>query len=617
MTSNLLGALLQIATAAPAANPPEMIGPPECRHLVIHVVDGATKESIKGARVMELSLDPPDRALSAFLAKRAGLAGENGFLDLGFIPAAAPSQLRISAPGFRTVTLKLGARFEEGKRDVVLVPNQDVEVRVTGLQVRRSEARPEVSLARCRYQGQNGGCGPTSPTSKTLDENGLARFPGLEGGLYEVEVRPPGLGKTHQHVEVASDGDVATLVVEIPLTLWTFHGTTRLHSGTLVSAQIRAVEWVDSRGGGVAAETTSSTDGTFELRVVSQASHKMGLSAKSEDPRAETNGMELIRLSEDSLTVDGVDLQLETTGLEVAIRDARTNQPVPGCEVGVTLLDSSRGNFGGLESDADGFVRAYGLSEGKVRATVQCEKYYAKELGVLDIVRDEVRHVDAFMEAAQDLVLAAVGEDGGPIVGASVSVAGPLMSGVNFPGTRVSNAGITDAQGEILLQGDRYGGQTAYLIAPGRAVGIQILPTLSSCDKPEDCRVPVLLRNPSSFAGLAIRTESGKPLSLYEVGLSAGGISIPSSILRTLLSVNGLPADAPSTPLEVNVASFFPPGSYVVVVDQQRPDPKTKKLVWTELTLGAFNVPSLEKIELLDPDGPPPPKAQVTAVAAR
>jgi hypothetical protein len=589
--------------------------PIESRKLVVRVLEGVGKKSVKGARLVEISLDTPNRALTALLARRAGTTAENGLLDLGFVPAASPSRVRVSAPGFRIAMLKLGALFEEGRRDVVLAPNQDVEVRVTGLGGRRGETRPEVSLGRCRYQRGDGNCAPSAPTSRTLDENGRARYARVDGGYYQVELKVPGLGKTRQIVEVASEGDAEALVVEMALVAWTFRGAARLHSGAPVSAQVRAMEWVNSRGEGTAAETTSSEDGTFELKLVSQEGHKIGLSAKSEDPPAETTFMQTLPLAGSLRVMEGIELELDSTGLEIAIRDAHTNEPVRGCPVDVTWVGKDSGNgkgVGGI-SDSDGFVRAYGLAEGSVRATVHCEKFYSKDLGELDIVRDAVRHVDVLVEESRDLVLVASGEDGGPVAGATIFIVSPSrMRGVQ-------TAGTTDAQGELRLRGDEYGGETAFVIAPGRALAIQILPAPASCDRPEDCRVPVLLRNPLPFAGLAVRTESGEPLSLYDLGFSGSGISIPAWILRTLLSVNGLPADVPAVPLEVPVTSFFPPGAYVVTSSQQKPDPRTQKLVWTDVSLGAFNIPLLEKVELLDPDGPPSAKAQehLPAVAAR
>jgi hypothetical protein len=332
----------------------------------------------------------------------------------------------------------------------------------------------------------------------------------------------------------------------------------------------------------------------------------MGLSAKSEDPPAETTFMQSLPLAETSRVMEGIELELDSTGLEIAVRDARTNAPVSGCPVDVTWFGKDSGNgkgVGGI-SDSDGLVRAYGLAEGSVRATVHCEKYYSKDLGDLDVVRDQVRHEDVLLEESRDLVLLATGDDGNPVAGARIFVSGSSrMRGIQ-------TAGTTDNQGECRLRGDEYGGGTAYVIGVGRALAIRVLPSPASCDPPENCRVPVLLLNPFPFAGLAIRNESGKPLSLDDLGFFRNGISIPGWILKTMMSANGLPADMPAVPLEVSIPSFFPPGRYVITVGRQKLDPKTRKLAWTDVALGTFNVPSLEKIELLDPDGPLPAKAE-------
>lgn len=67
-------------------------------------------------------------------------SGVSSTVGGGLVPAASP------------LTLNLGTLFESGFRDVSLAPNQNLELRVTGLAGRRGEARPEVTLARCRIQ---------------------------------------------------------------------------------------------------------------------------------------------------------------------------------------------------------------------------------------------------------------------------------------------------------------------------------------------------------------------------------------------------------------------------------------------------------------------------------
>ena len=53
-----------------------------------------------------------------------------------------------------------------------------------------------------------------------------------------------------------------------------------------VVARVSAMEFVKGVGEGTAAETRSAADGSFELRVVSQAGNKILLKAESDDPRA-------------------------------------------------------------------------------------------------------------------------------------------------------------------------------------------------------------------------------------------------------------------------------------------------------------------------------------------
>ena len=96
----------------------------------------------------------------------------------------------------------------------------------------------------------------------------------------------PGVGSTRETVEVARDGDVPILVVEMEVGEWTFRGTTQLHEGKAVPARVTAMEIVHGSGRGTAAEARSAADGSFELKVVSKAGNKVLLKAESDDPRA-------------------------------------------------------------------------------------------------------------------------------------------------------------------------------------------------------------------------------------------------------------------------------------------------------------------------------------------
>ncbi len=594
--------------------------PAECRRLSIRAVEGSAKSPVKGARLEGAAFETSNRALAALLARRAAPAGENGLLDFGLFPAESPSSLRVSGPGFRVATLKLGARFEEGLRDIVLVPNQDVEVRVNGLAGRRGEARPEVTLARCAIQRARSSCRPGDARRRPLDDEGRARFPRVDGGFHQVELHVPGVGGTHETVEVASDGDSPVTVLELAVGEWTLRGTTRLHGGALVAAHVEAIEFVAGLGEGTAATAMSAADGSFELKVVSRSGNKIGLKADSSEPKAVAWGGPLTQLTEDKPVVEGLELELDATGLEIAVRDARTNDPLPGCPVEITWDQEGGGGSRSMirNADSEGLVHEYGLAEGAVRVAANCEKHYPKDVGQVSVVRDEMRRVDILVEGSQDLVLVATDESDVAVAGATVLIlASPLTyySSVGRMGAVVT-VGSTDSQGELRLRGDRYGGRPAFVISPGRALAMELLPTPTSCEHAEDCRMPVRVRAPSVFAGLVVRRESGKPLPPQFLSFSRRGIPIPWDVLKEVLSANGLTVDAPAMPLDVRVASFLPEGAYAVTTYHMKLDPKTKKNVLTFATVGSFNIPSLEKIELLDADGPPPANAREAAPAA-
>lgn len=214
------------------------------RPVVVHVLD-PVKTPIKGAKVLAEGRTPAEKGFFENLGKKSGLSKDDGLLDLGPPPIAQPLTLRIAAPGFRTGTLKLPANFEPGRRDVVLFPNQDVEVRVEGLAQRRGEKRAEATLSRCRNQRARSNCNPMEGKTQALDDEGRARFGRIEGGFYSVVLAAAGLGSTRETVEVASDGDAPRLIVEMSVGEWTLRGTTRLHDGTPRPARVSAMEFVN------------------------------------------------------------------------------------------------------------------------------------------------------------------------------------------------------------------------------------------------------------------------------------------------------------------------------------------------------------------------------------
>ncbi len=595
----------------------------ESRALWVRARD-ALKAPVPGVRLVPSGVGPSERALALMLSRRAGIAKSDGVLDFGLVPAATPLTLQLTAPGYRTAALKLGALFEGGVRDLTLAPNQDVEVRVAGLAGRRGEAKPEVSLTRCLMQRAQSNCSPqVEGRRQLLDGEGRAHFKRVEGGYAQVELRVPGVGTTHETINVASDGDTPALVVALNVGEWVLRGTTRVHAGSELSARIKAMEIVNGIGEGTAAETTSSADGSFELKVVSSAGHRMGLSAESDDPRAITTTPNTVVLADGVTVVEGVDLELDATGLEIVVRDSRTQEPLPGCDVAITWEKSdtaaSRGSI--KKTDASGVHREIGLAEGVVRVRVGCKDHYPSDLGSVDLVRNETRHVDVSVESSQDLVVAVDDESGAPVAGVTAfAVNSPfsVAGGARMTGT-VAAVGVTDAGGEIRLKGESYGGRTMFLVVSARALAITTLPMPSSCTQPDDCRVDVTARAPSTVAGVKIRNESGEPISRSALTVSRSGVPIPDRVLAAVLSANGLADDAPAMPLDLGVAAFLSDGVYAVATQHYVPEPATKKGVWKSSVIGSFSVPSLERVELLDRDGASakPAHVEVPHVAER
>ena len=210
-------------------------------------------------------------------------------------------------------------------------------MRVTGLAGRKGEARAEVTLARCRIQRARSNCNPMEGRTQRLDEEGRARFPRIEGGFYNLVLRRRRpRARRAQTVEVASDGDLPALIVEVAIGEWTLRGTTRLHDGTPRPARVTSMEFVNGIGEDTAAETRSAADGSFELKVISRAGNAIGLKAESDDPHAVAAFPKPVKLDEATRTVEDIVIELDATALEVTVRDARSGRASEG------LRDSGR-----------------------------------------------------------------------------------------------------------------------------------------------------------------------------------------------------------------------------------------------------------------------------------
>ena len=127
----------------------------------------------------------------------------------------------------------------------------------------------------------------------------------------------------------------------------------------------------------------------------------------------------------------------------------------------------------------------------------------------------------------------------------------------------------------------------------------------SSCEQPADCRVDVLIRRPSAFAGLSIRTESGSPVYRVRLTFRRRNIPVPLLVLNAALALNGLTPVRGGSPLEVSEAAYLPDGTYSVTTWHLATDEATKKNRAVKTSLGSFSVPSLQRVELVDRDGPP------------
>jgi hypothetical protein len=337
---------------------------------------------------------------------------------------------------------------------------------------------------------------------------------------------------------------------------------------------------------------------------VSKPGNEVLLEAQSDDPRTVSSPANPISLDSARPVIEDVLVELDATAVEVHVRDARSNEPLPGCAV---LVDQERADepFSrrtNRTTDADGIAREDALTGGAVRLNVTCRGHYAKDLGDVAVARDETKRVDVAVEPASDLVLSVVDEGGRPVPGASVFAPDGPLSGYGSSGRfgGVPLAGLTDDAGALPLEGEAYGGRLVFVVAPGRALGMRLLPAPASCDRPEDCRVVVGVAAPQTSAGVVVRSNSGEAIRPVDVAIRSGAFPLPWAVLTAVLQVNGLDVDAPASPLDLRIAGLLPEGAYSVALGRRKVDPQTKKEAWVDVPLGSFSVPSLERVELVE-----------------
>ncbi len=589
---------------APAAVTDVTVRIPEGRELALRAVARENGAPLRGARLGRGGAETPEeRALQALLATRAKVSGSDGVVALGQVPADRPFGLRLVADGRRGATVKLPALFEAGRRDVTLAPNQSLEVSVRGLSPRRGDPRPDVSLSRCRNQSSNASCMAQDPKRVALPEEGPARFSGIPGGRFQVDLLVPPGRATRADVQISAESDAPdTVSLELPVEEWTLRGTSRLHDGTPVRAEVLATEYVHGLGEGRAAETLSGEDGSFELRVVSSAGREIGLEARSDDPKALGHGGELLRLRPEEPILEGIELELDSTGLEIAVRERRTGQPVPGCPVdlGWEGTETSRGSATLVRTDAKGEVAQYGLAHGVVRVEPRCPSHAAVDPVQLTLPVGEVRRVELLVDRVDDFTLGVLDPSARPIPGAAVLGLAESLYWFQTWGFSASPSpiGTTDARGELTIGGNDWAGKPFFVIAEGRALAMGRFPRPGSCASKEACRTTVRMEPRPVFAGLAVVRRKGKPPRSFEVAFSKDGIPIPEEVIQQVARANGAEVlRVGRDPYDEQLPSYFESGTYVVRTYAKGPKPIASP---TLQPIGTVTVPLYERLELVD-----------------
>jgi hypothetical protein len=545
---------------------------------------------------------PEDRLLAALLKNRAGASVADGLLRCGIVPAAVPLSLTVEAKGRRAATLKLPEKFEAGTRTLALAPLQALEVHVSGLSLKKGDPVPQVAVARCQFQG-SGSCRPeANETTRPFSEEGMARFEGFAPGRYGVAVALPGGGRVRDDAKLSDDSEAPdTFVVSLPLSTWRFSGRTHLRCGDPVAATVKATEFIRGLGQGVAAETSSASDGKYGLKVVSVAGRGLWVQAETTDPKGRGKYPRTIELKESETDFEGIDVLVETGAVEIVLKERGSEAPVPDCPVYLRWI--AGGDTGAMmstrTSDSRGRLVLDGLAKGDVHVGPDCKGYATPEPRSVTLGSDETKEIEFLLDRSDGFRLRVLGPRGQPAVAARVFSLGGLSGrediGMEDPPDLV---GTTSESGEVDVDGN-HALRPFFVVSEGMAVGIGRFPTPRACSTLEECTVPITLSDLSPFGGLVVKATSGRVLPAWSVHLAtSAGIAIPEEVLSDATRANSsLP---PAGGADVNFApAVLPPGVYIVrtpFLDKGPP----RRFTWE--TRGVVRVPSFEVTTIVVPD---------------
>jgi|GEM_PF-2636427 len=576
----------------------------EGRPLAIIVTDRVTKTPIRDAWLaVRDAKGAADRVTSAALARRCRPTGPDGILDMGSV-LREERTLRVHAAAHRSATVRLKESFEGGRLAAVLASHQDLVVGITGIVLRRGEARPVVAIAQCEGD-EPAECQTMTWSRRTVADDMSARFPHLAPGRVKVVLERAGYPRIGVFAELSDrseDSDTAQLRLEVEEDV--IRGRTVLLDGNPAVAKVRVR--VNTTDGAVQSESgesaaiITSADGTFEVPVAMPRGQGFSVIATAEDPRGRGVWRSTMPRSEDGT----ITIVLITRILSVVLKDRRDSRPIAGCPViadwypvaSTELVTGGSQRLDPITTDESGRAEMTALRDaGTMVFSIICDGYAAVEHEEREIKRDGITEQDFLLDRTSERTLIVRGPGGDAIGGAQVLATMYWGGEPAFDACCTTPIGVTNEDGTLQVE-TRYAGTPIFVVAANYSLWAGRLPAMSSCDQPSDCDFIVALRPPSSFPGFVLKGGSLSRTFVTSV-LSQGGMSIPVDVIRLAMSANGLPLNylqRSGEDLEFLAPAVLSDGDYRLTLrayDQQR-----KSYVYRDL--GGFRVPLREHIEI-------------------
>lgn len=539
---------------------------------------------------------------------RSGATGPDGVLKLGAVPSA--QKLVVTAPARRSGRIRWSGP-DSSLGTSLTAPFQDVLFSWTAFDSLKPRRTASVALARC----QSWSSGPANETTclewsedpahpvASLDARGSARVNRVPPGTWRGRLSVDGSGGPSSLIDVSGDSEAPDLI-EVRLAGREFH----VRGRTLLSgAPVRAEVVLNSPGADIRAglpdllgSATSDDDGLFDLTVFASDGTEAMLFATADGLKARAKRAVTVVLRDGLIDPEYL-LLLSGSGLHVTIRDRQTREPIPECEVSVSLRDSA--SAGSIvitgTSDTGGEALFVGLSGDGAELRASCKGYVREEEALSEVPESGVRDILLKLEPAPEAIeVAVLDASGQPYFGARVLTQSSEVSGrqTGDYAASIVSLGTTGGDGRLAVPADEFSGQPLWVVGDRSSLAWTWLPRCSK--QAPDCSVQVQLAPLSPPTTLVLESASGRPLDTSWSVILRNGVQLPRDVVTALARANGFASSADFFGGGANLVCYLPgyldSGEYEIAYLTREKSSDQPKM----LSVAVIRLPSSEPIRL-------------------